>query len=82
MTTNLKGISSMKMHRELGITQSNAWHMTQRIREAWNEKGELFDGPVEVDEAYLGGKEKNKHAKKKLHMSWWRIGREVHGRRE
>ncbi len=45
MCTNLKGISSRKMHRELGITQSNAWHMTQRIREAWNEKGERFDGP-------------------------------------
>ena len=37
MTTSLKGVSSMKMHRELGITQSCAWHMIHRIREAWNQ---------------------------------------------
>ena len=35
MTTNLKGVSSMKLHRDLGIAQSSAWHMLHRLREAW-----------------------------------------------
>ena len=39
--------------------------MIYRICTAWKECTELFDGPVEVDETYIGGKEKNKHASKK-----------------
>ncbi len=65
--TSLKGISSMKMHRELHITQKSAWFMVQRIREAWvNLAGdEKMAGPVEIDEVYLGGSESNKHLDKK-----------------
>ena len=42
MTTNLKGASSMKLHRDLGITQKSAWHMAHRIRKAWGEISEVF----------------------------------------
>ncbi len=75
MTTNLKGISSMKLHREIGVTQKTAWHMTHRIREAWNLAGNKFYGEVEVDETYMGGKEGNKHAHKKLNAGRGTVGK-------
>ena len=62
MATNLKGVSSMKLHRDLEITQKSAWFMTQRIREAWLDDTEQLHGPVEVDETYFGGERKNMHA--------------------
>ena len=65
-STSLKGVSSMKLHRDLNITQKSAYFMAQRLREAWSQKGGLMRGPLEVDETYMGGLEKNKHAKKKL----------------
>ncbi len=64
--TSLKGVSSMKLHRDLGITQKSAWHMAHRIRETWNNETEKFAGPVEVDETYHGGENKNRHKDKKL----------------
>ena len=61
VTTNLKGVSSMKLHRDLGITQKSAWHMAHRIRKAL-QSGGLFAGPVEVDETYVGGRQRNMSA--------------------
>ena len=65
--TSLKGVSSMKLHRDIGVTQSTAWFMLHRIREAWStEPAGPFVGPVEVDETYMGGRERTKHGGKKL----------------
>ena len=67
-TTSLKGVSSMKLHRDLGVTQKTAWFMQQRIREAFAALGPnvRFGGPVEVDETYMGGKRANmSNAKRK-----------------
>ena len=58
-TTNLKGISSMKLHRELGIGQKAAWFMLHRLRKAYEREISVFQGPAEVDETYMGGKRKN-----------------------
>ena len=68
MSTSLKGVSSMKLHRDLGITQKTAWFLAHRIREGWKETqiGFKLDGVVEADETYVGGLEKNKHYDKKL----------------
>ncbi|MYH37699.1 MAG: IS1595 family transposase [Rhodospirillaceae bacterium] len=56
---SLKGVSSMRLHRDLKVTQKTAWFMLQRIREAWADEMAQFAGPVEADETYIGGLRKN-----------------------
>ena len=67
LNTNLKGVSSMKLARDLDIQQRSAWFLAHRIREAMKEEGGLFTSPTEADECYIGGLEKNKHASKRKH---------------
>ena len=56
----------MKLHRDIGVTQKTAWFMLQRIRKAWERDDTPFTGPIEVDETYMGGRERNKRKGKKL----------------
>ena len=68
--TSLKGISSMRLHRDLGVTQKTAWYMLHRLRQAWDESGiEQLMGPVEVDETYIGGKRNNMSKSKRYEIS-------------
>ena len=75
-TTNIKGISSMRLHRELGIGQKAAWFMLARLRKAYEIEAGPFKGPVEVDETYIGGKRRNMPKSKRENLD----GRGVSGK--
>lgn len=63
-TSHKKGISSVQLAIDLGITQKTAWFVLHRIREMLKEKAPKMLGEantVEVDETYIGGRERNKH---------------------
>ncbi len=63
--TNLNGYSSMHLYRELEVQQKTAWFLLHRIRETVDMDLPKFDGEVEVDETFIGGKRKNKPLKQR-----------------
>ena len=71
----MKGVASMELHRNIGVTQKTAWFVLQRIREAL--KGALVplvEGPVEAGAAYFGGCEANRYAHKHLNAGHRSVG--------
>ena len=66
LSDNNKGISSVRLAEQIGVTRKTAWFLAHRIREAWESDNQDFRGPVEVDETYVGGADKNRHWKNRL----------------
>ena len=75
LTSRPKGVSSRQLHRDLGISYKAAWHLSHRIREAYHTDPVLCQGPAEVDETYVGGRETNKHADRKLRAGRGTVGK-------
>lgn len=76
VVTARKGVSSMQLAKEIGVTQKSAWFMLARLREACggSDFGKLR-GIIEIDEAFIGGKEGNKHPHKRQHYGGGTAGK-------
>ena len=66
--TSLKGVSAMKLQRDLKVSYPTSWFVSHRLREAFAHQEGLFTGPVEVDETYFGGKRKHMPKAKRAKM--------------
>jgi transposase-like protein len=75
LVTSRKGVSSLQLAKEIGITQKSAWFLLHRLREACGKDLTVLQGIVEVDECYVGGKEKSKHASKKRNAGRGAVGK-------
>ncbi len=70
VTSHKKGISSAQLARDIDVTQKTAWFMLQRIRNCFGiENNNELNNTVEMDETYIGGKNKNRHTNKKIEHS-------------
>ncbi len=74
--TSPKGVSSLQLHRDIGVSQPTAWFMLHRIREGFTDKRASMDGLAEIDEMHIGGKRKNMPKSKRKERS----GRSATGR--
>lgn len=54
LISNPKGISALQLSKHLEVDYKTAWHLSHRIREAWNDRADSFDGTTEIDETGLG----------------------------
>lgn len=75
LVTARKGISSLQLSKQIGVTQKTAWFMLHRLREACGSDVEKLRGIVEVDEMHVGGLEQNKHESAKLHAGRGSVGK-------
>lgn len=77
VTSHKKGISSLQLGRDLDITQKSAWFMLQRIRNCFGTyPNDDLENEVEIDETYVGGKNKNRHNNKKIKGSQGRSAKD------
>jgi transposase-like protein len=77
VVTARKGISSMQLAKEIGVTQKTAWFMLGRLREACGTDIGKLSGIIEIDEVYLGGKDANRHAHKRQNLGRGTAGKTV-----
>ena len=77
VVTARKGISSLQLSKEIGVRQATAWFMLGRLREACGDDIGKLSGIIEVDEAFVGGKERNKHAHKRLNAGRGAVGKQA-----
>lgn len=75
LVTARKGISSLQLSKEIGVTQKTAWFILHRLREACGDDLAQLSGIIEIDETYIGGKEANKHERKKLKAGRGAVGK-------
>lgn len=75
LVTARKGISSVQLHCQIGVTQQTAWFMLQRLREACGNDPTELAGIVEIDEVYIGGREDAKHETKRLKRGRGAVGK-------
>ena len=75
LVTSRKGISSLQLAKQIGVTQKSAWFMLQRLRDACGNDPTTLAGIVECDETYVGGREANRHEHKRKGLGRGSIGK-------
>ena len=77
VVTARKGISSLQLSKQIGVTQKTAWFVLGRLREACGDDPGKLSGIIEIDEAYVGGKEKSRHFVKRQNLGRGIVGKQA-----